>query len=329
MEAIARAIFNGLVRRGQVILPEVGALYTERIAATTDESGRISVPKKVIRFTRVEEEGITLPEILSRQSDIPLKDVKSQYNRWLSNLKRNTSSGNFTIEGVVSLTQQPDGSFSVVPFHELERLLNPIESEHIQLPVLPQAREGVKPAASQRASSAKKNPAPVQREKAGKKSGKAWIVALPVILLLGGAGYYIYTQGWLAPSQQSLPAPEPVRLPVEIPVALPDAIPADSVAQDPEIVSPEIPIATGNGVLPAAHTGDVYHVIAGVFSTQANAERYVRENNFGPDRTTIIPTSNGRFMVSMGKYATKEEADAEMKRLSRQIPEAWVSQRRK
>lgn len=329
MEVIARAIFNELIRRGQVILPEVGTLYTERIAAVLDESGRISVPKKIVRFTRVEETGETLPEMMAGQSDIPLKDVKSQYNRWLSSLKKKTSDGNMIIEGVVSLTHQPDDSFSVAPSQELNRLLNPIEQTHIQLPVLPPVKESGK-AVPKKLGSQKKTPASVKSEKSEKnKGGKIGLIVLPVILLLGGGGYYVYTQGWLTGSEQPSSALEPVRQPVEVPVALPDTLLADSVRLDPEVLTPEIPAPSSAGILPAGHTGDVYHVIAGVFSTQANAERYVQENNFASNRTTIIPTSNGRFMVSVGKYATKEEADVEMKRLFPQIPQAWVSQRRK
>ena len=314
MDVFSRAIFNSLALRQQVILPGVGTLRTEQAPDEPDQrDGRVVVPHTRVVFVAGKEPGETLPEVIAGLSEIPLKDIKPQYYRWVSGLKKNAPEGHWIIEGVVSLAVQPDGSFAVKVSKALEDLLNPIGQKHMDLPVLLPATES---------EHAKKTP-----EK--KRRRKGWIVVLLVLILLGGAGYYACMRGRLekfcpvsntsiSPGQPTVRPEQPV---VEAPAPLPDTLPADSVRVESP---PQVPDS-----VPDEPSGDIYHVVAGVFSTRQNAERCIRENGFAEGHATIVLTQNGKFMVSVGQYTDKSEADREVARLQTAIPQAWVSTRRR
>lgn len=339
MEVFAQAIFNTLARRQRVILPGVGTLYTQQTAAEVDRAGTVSAPRTTLRFTVREEAGETLPESLAVRSGLPLKDIRQQYNRWVAGLRKQAGDGNLRIEGVVALTRQPDGEYRAEPSEALARRLNPMEQQKIQLPVVPPVKAAKTSPEKKSAPEKKKATTAPSPARPAKRRKTGWIALPAALLLLGGGGYYAYTQGWLDgifPSPKPSPAPhEPVRPTVETPAVLPDTLPADSVQTAPEPIAPEVItpeptlLSTPAGTLPDGHTGPVYHVIAGVFSTQDNAERCIRQNGFDPARATIIPTANGKFMVSTARFADKASADAEMARLQKTVPQAWVSKRRK
>jgi len=322
MEAISRLIFNLLARRQTVVLPGMGTLHTVEEPAVVDASGGLTVPRIRLSFSVVEEKTETLTEIIATQSGIPVKEIKPQYNRWLSKLRNASSDGELAIEGVVLLIRQPDGSYWAEPSRELDNLLNPIQPQKIQLPVLSSGK-GKK----NRPVSASSE----QKKKSQQKSRAAWLAAGGAVLaVLIYWGYYAYTRGFFNPG-----IPEPAVSSV-VSDPLPDlqqAAPAipDTLQQSDNlgIVREDSLLSQENPVLPEAYTGEVYHVIAGVFSTKENAERYIGQIAFDESRITLIPTSNGRFMVSVGKYTDKEAADREMARLRKDFPQVWVSKRKK
>ena len=331
MQAISHLIFNLLSERRRVILPGLGTLYTESVPAAIGPDGVLTVPQTRVLFTAVEESGETLPEIIAAHSGLPLKEIRPQYNRWLDNLRRASSDGELAIDGTVLLLRQPDGSYWAEPARELDRLLNPSEQKTFRLPVVAPSKEKSKK------TSAKKSPAsPVagKTDSRGKRRAMWLAVGGAVLSVLIYAGYFAWTRGAFDP-KISVPAPvsqpfEPPRQ--EQPVAAveePGTFPADSAAAEvPAVVEPAVSAVPGTGILPENHTGDVYHIIAGVFSTRENAERFVRDSGFEAARTTIISTAGGRFMVSVGRFPDKLSADAEVGRLHDLFPEAWVSKRR-
>ena len=326
METFSRVIFNLLALRQRVILPGIGTLYTEQLPAASDPAtGMVSVPQTRVVFSAVEQSGETLPEIIACRSGIPLKDIKPQYNRWMSKIRGASIHGELTIDGVVLLLCQPDGSFWAEPAKELDFLLNPIEPEKIRIPVLPSSKTQPKAAAS----SAGKPARPKKKTNPGRRATGLAIGGVVLAVLVYGS-YYAYTRGFFTQdSSRPIPVHEQFR-PAETvpPTVLRDTLSADTLPAVPspaETIPPVQPPEASGG----SQSGDVYHVIAGVFSNRENAERYVRENNFEPSRVTLIPTTGDRFMVSVGRYAEKSEADREMERLRSSIPQVWVSKRKK
>jgi outer membrane biosynthesis protein TonB len=350
MQAIPQLIFNLLAQRQRVILPGLGTLSTEQSAAELD-ANRLTEPRTEVLFTPVEEEGETLPEVIARQSGLALKEIRPQYNRWLATIRKKEEADEITIEEVGVLIRQRDGSYRTVVSAALNRRLNPLGINTIRLPEqppVPKKKEAQK--ASKKTPAEKKTKEKTKKEKTKKEKSPrtspsrrraVWLAVAGSVVVVGGLVLYdAYTGGllqsfWrqnktetvapvLEPQTTEQTVPETIETaPVTVETApVPSATPADSV---PEAVIPA-PATTA----PATEnpSGAVYHLIAGVFSNRENAERYVRENVAGSDRAEIIPTTGDRFMVSVGRYTEKSEADRAMAERKTTYPDIWVSKRK-
>lgn len=317
MQAIPQLIFNLLAQRRRVVLPGLGTLYTERQPAEWKAGTNVlSTPRIRVLFTAAEEEGETLPEVIARQSDIPLKEIKPQYHRWLAGVKKASENGEIALDGVGLLIRQPDGSYWVEVSQELDRLLNPIDVKAIRLP----EQQPVK-AKKERAKKKEKK----ERSRASRLARRAaWLASLGALLaILVYGGYFGYTRGWFDRQEPARQTPAPLAEPPhseEVNLVLPDTMPENPVSQEADSVAP-------SEASPV--TGEVYHLIAGVYSNRANAERYVRESVSDPAAAELIATTGGRFMVSVGRYRTKEEADRMLNELQAQYPQLWVSKRKR
>jgi hypothetical protein len=317
MEAIPQLIFNRLAQRQAVILPGLGTLRVEHTPPRIDEAARrIVAPIDRVVFSREEGPGQTLPEIIADHFGVPLKEVKPRYNRWLAGLRRASIDGEIVVAGVGMLLRQPDGSFRVETAPELDRWLNPIEPASVPLPP-PQPR--VKTA----------------RKTAGKPGRKSRLARRAARLAAAGAFgavavyafIYLYTNDVFDRAPVQTPTPVAAPKPVPVPeVAVPAQDSVETTMPEPVVSTAEQPAVQVSP--PTAGSDAVYHLIAGVFSNRENAERCVREGGFEASQTTLIPTTGGRFMVSVGRYETMEAADAALQPLKERLPDAWISKRK-
>lgn len=303
MEAIRKLIFNELAQRRRVILPGLGALLTEQEpAAWKAETDTLSVPRTRVVFSPGEGDGETIVERIAALSGIPPKDIRPQYNRWSAELKKGLEAGRIEIEGVCTLVSRPDGSVEITLSATLDNLLNPLGKSTLHLPEL-------------------------QSERKRKKSKGAvgWIVGV-LLLLLAGAGYYGYTRGWFDPlieriTSRSTAVPTPAPIPIAEPTPRIEPVGEPLIDSLPRTGSVDDPV-------PQAVPADAaYHLIAGVFSTRENAERYIREEGFDAAKTVVRLTSGGRFQVSIGAYPAKEQADSAMYALRTKYPGVWVAEK--
>jgi len=308
VEAISQLIFNLLAQRQPVILPGLGTLRVEHTPPRVDEdTRRIVSPVSRVVFSPETDADPTLPQWIAERSGLPLKEVRPQYNRWLAAMRRDSIDGEYVVAGVGILLRQPDGSYRVETAPELDRWLNPIEAASIPLP------------------SPKPGAGPTRKNRRSNRA--AWLAAagaLLVILLYGV--YYFYGHeffGRRQPATVSTQAQQPVTVAPTDTLPVPD----DPTTASPQTASTAAPQAASATATPVPR-GEAYHLIAGVYSTRANAERCIREEGLEATTTTIIPTAIGQFMVSAGRYATKPEADAALRVLKQQIPGAWISKRK-
>jgi outer membrane biosynthesis protein TonB len=345
MQAIPQLIFNLLARRERVILPGLGTLSTEQ-SPTELDANRLTEPRTEVLFTPVEEEGETLPEVIARQSGLALKEIRPQYNRWLATIRKKEEADEITIEEVGVLIRQRDGSYRTVVSASLNRRLNPLGINTIRLPEqppVPKKKEAKKTPVEKKAKKKTKKEK-TKKEKSPRTSPSrrraVWLAVAGSVVVVGSLVLYDACTGDLLQSprrqdktETAAPVSEPRATEQTVPETIettpetvetaptPSVTPADSI---PEAV---IPVPTTTAPVAESPSGAVYHLIAGVFSNRENAERYVRENVAGSDRAEIIPTTGDRFMVSVGRYTEKSEADRAMAERQATYPQVWVSKR--
>ncbi len=291
MDAINQLIFNELAQRRRVILPGLGTLSLEqRSPAWQEWSASYSPPRTRIVFTPLEAEGPTLPELIARQSDIPLREVRPQYHAWLAEVKKGDGEGNLSIEGMGLLYRRPDGTYRVEPTVALERLLNPAGGDFARLPLPPFPTE----------QSAYRYP---RRSRSPIAPG--WWIAFGAVVLAAALVWCAFACGWFDSLRERMSRKEEVILVVPAEPMVVEPLPEPEPVEEP-VVEP-VP--------------EPYQLIVGTFTRIQNAEKLVAEEG---GRAEIFTRADGRFMVSIGGYATLAEAEAAKNRVWFQYPDAWV-----
>ncbi len=260
-EQVGRLVGNLLAGGGEVFLPGVGTLYTERQPARRIDRRTVQPPYRVVSFTsqqrgaslvdeiaRVMREGGTVPEADSQAA------AQEVYDRWLS---RSREANLLTVEGVGVLAFK-----NFTPGEAFERRLNP------------QGREPVKIRAPRRFDWA------------------LWlgVAAIAVALVYGGREFLMLSAEPEAVATETVGtvcADRPA--PVEKPDALAEAPQPELPAAGKELPQPAGTVSSGSGAPetePAAQaeSGEPmsllsgrHYVVLGVFSTTENAGRALRE----------------------------------------------------
>lgn len=329
MKTIPQVIFNLLAQRKEVVLPQFGTLKVWHIPAVTDlRTGALITPNNRLVFNENTPEGATLlTEHIAHMSGVEVSQVQPVYDKWLADLKKESAEGRYTIEGVCTLTKSKDGVYTVQPDEALEQLLNPIGRSTLEIPYSNEYKKGSGiPTAKKTVASTRQQPKE-KRTGSKKRTGLVVILIVTLLLILGGGGLHYYMFMQKTSETPSAPLQKEEHIPVPPPAVVTDTIPGDTaVVSTPAQQEPAIeqPAASAQ-----SQQGPVYHVISGVFSSRENAERHIAEDGLDKSKVEIIPTANGKFMVSAGKFSDKDAADREMERLQEKCPGAWVSKRSK
>ncbi len=290
MDAINQLIFNELAQRRRVILPGLGTLSPEhRSAAWQEWSESYSPPRTRISFTPLEAEGPTLPELIARQSDLPLREVRPQYHAWLSEVKKGDGEGNLSIDGIGLLYRRPDGTYRVEPTVALERLLNPVGNDF------------ARPSAT---SFPTEWPAYRRQRRDRRPIAPGWWIALGALVLVAALVWIACACGWFESLRERMSRKEKEEVILVVPAP---------------VVSEPLPEPVEEPVVEPAP--EPYQLIVGTFTRIQNAEQLVAEEG---GRAEIFTRADGRFMVSIGGYATLAEAEAAKNRVWFQYPDAWV-----
>ena len=265
-EQVGRLIGNLLAGGGEVFLPGVGSLYTERQSARRLDRRTVLPPCRVVAFTS-QERGVSLVGEIARVmreegEDAPDAAAQEVYDRWLA---RAREANLLTVEGVGVLAFK-----NFTPDEAFERRLNP------------QGREPVKIRVPRRFDWA------------------LWlgVAAIAVALVYGGKEFLMLYSAEPETVTETVAAERPDSLaaaPVELPDALAEApeteLPAagESFPQPAGTASPEPSVpqtASAESGTAEAHPApgepmDLlsgrHYVVLGVFSTPENAERAIGE----------------------------------------------------
>ncbi|MBR5074734.1 MAG: SPOR domain-containing protein [Bacteroidales bacterium] len=102
----------------------------------------------------------------------------------------------------------------------------------------------------------------------------------------------------------------------------------DSTAQasiaevEPEVQKSE-PTASGLNIIPHSNLDKTYYVIVGAFKTDELVKASLKQHE-GILETPFVFSGNGLKYVSIGGYATLEEARKALVQAHQSVPEAWV-----
>ena len=262
-EQVGRLVGNLLAGGGEVFLPGVGTLYTERRPARRIDRRTVQPPCRVVSFSS-QQRGVSLVDeiarIIRKAGTAPEVDpqtvAQGVYDRWLA---RAQEADRLTVEGVGVLAFK-----NFTPDEAFERRLNP------------QGREPVKIRAPRRFDWA------------------LWlgVAAIAVALVYGGREFLMFsaepdTVAVETVGAERADAPAPVEAPDALAEALqpeqPAAVeefpqPAD-MASSGASVPETTPVATtpAESGEPAALLSGHHYVVLGVFSTTENAGRALRE----------------------------------------------------
>ncbi|WP_290539706.1 hypothetical protein [Alistipes sp.] len=286
-EQIGRLVGNLLAGGGEIFLPGVGSLYTERQGARRLNRHTVQPPSRTVAFTS-QQRGVSLVDAIAgvlREaggSENPEAEAQAVYDRWMARVRR---ADLLTIEGVGVL-----------------KFKNFIPDEAFDLRLNPQGREPVR--------------IRVQR----RFDWPLWvgIAAIGIAALYGGRELLLFRSGT---PETAVVAEMPGVPDNSGEVGAPDlregasetegSVAGDSVALTGRAASePSVPDAAPEAETADAHSaqeqGDPmallsgrHYVVLGVFSSEANARRAGRE---GEAREATfrcrIYRFGGKFMVS-------------------------------
>lgn len=285
MESVSILTFNALAGHGRIVLPGIGTLGVVTAPAATNAKGEVVPPRNRVELLRDEVPGAPhIVDLLARHGDLDRDDAREAYNGWLAQA--------CSEEGVRidSVGQIRDDAFHIAP--ELEQVLNPAGTRAERLPAQLMPRQVV-----------------------------AWIagaVFLGALLSFGAIAwleYRIRPDLWPEKGVATVAVTEPSQRAEEADsLSLPTAglaeetpLPAVSDSSDVPVAEPK-PASEEPSV--AAVTPGNYYVIAGTFSTDENAERFIASARKIDDSLAFrkIPQRNGRIMVSIFECGTQPEA---------------------
>jgi nucleoid DNA-binding protein/cell division septation protein DedD len=183
-----------------------------------------------------------------------------------------------------------------------------------------------------------------QAESKQNKSSRPFVWYAAAVVVLLGVGLYLFLVQDILGLRESGQAQSESILIVEPEL---DATrehtfaPVDSIARDEKIIEKKTPSFQPTTVStpvspntaenrPAAQHGQPgqYLVIAGCFSVEANADRYVSELKSKGLDAVKIGMINDLHAVSIQRYMSKEEASRELNRVKDQVPGVWLFRKR-
>lgn len=284
-EQIGRLIGNLLAGGGEVFLPGVGSLYTERQGARRLNRRSVLPPSRTVAFTS-QQQGVSLVDEIARVMredggyENPEAEAQAVYDRWIARVHR---ANLLTVEGVGEL-----------------KFKNFILDEAFDLRLNPQGHEPVR--------------IRVQR----RFDWPLWvgIAAIGIAAVYGGREFLLlYPEASEAAAVTEIPAASDSFGTVEAPDALVGVPPAvqpvagefaaqaGSAAPETPAAAPEPETAETHRAqeqdVPTALLSGRHYVVLGVFSTEENARRAVRETEAKESALRCrIYRFGGKFMVS-------------------------------
>lgn len=305
MKNVDKIIFNALASRRGVGLPEVGALTVIHTpAAMTDR--RVTAPINEVAFSREWPEGTVSVIDLITALGVESGDAAANYAAWLA--QAHTNEG-VNIEGAGIIR---GGAFYTAA--NLERQLNPAG-----------AKSG---------------------KKGSSKSERAWWILIVVFILIlavcWSLWWYHKNGGTFCPKDGDRKQTATEQVGASQSSAGETQPDTDTAADTEKTAGADNNAAASAGsaqvdqntpasqpaVSAVAAGGDVYHVVGGVFSTDENAEKYIKlfKGAYPNAATQKVAYKNDKILVSVFSSASETEATNRRNRLADELysPDLWV-----
>jgi len=336
---IASIIREHLLRNDQLIIPGFGTFRSVHQPARLNESTRLLIPpSKNIIFESQQKSGDSR-FMLSVRKKLGLSESEADetVQNFLKDLEKNIRiAGKAVIEGVGEFIPDRNGRLKFKASEDLLNLSGVFALPEIEIPAPAKVEKAYIPPPRPQ-----ELPAPVIRPR------KRWRVPVTLLVVLTGLAILAYFTGIFDPFPGIHGSGEKVKSEgkkadrmvfgsrevtgtdslqgdvnrqLEERTARENALRFEENKQETKVES--LPVSTPNP--PVSHAGP-YHIISGAFMEVANAEKkkgMLREKGLAPE---ILPRRGKYHMVSLGSYATKEEAAEAIRNLHEKLDqELWV-----
>jgi nucleoid DNA-binding protein len=333
---IVPLISNLLMRNARVVIPELGTfILYRRPAELSRVTGTLHPPSMQIAFNHLEQaDDGTLVTLVSRRFRIKKEEAILTIRNFAGDIhSRLKKDGTVHLEGFGSLSLEKNGTSRFKADDTFLHASGIGSMPELTVPVL------------QDKPPLPKGPVAPLAELTRQKKNRLWIpasVAIVVVALIAGA----YYTGLLEPlmriaAKNAQTGSEEVK-PDRLVFGSRDSVNGDSLR---ETVSQEIdrqtrreealqiqpenladkPVSTNNTAAPATAFEKPFHIIAGAFAVEANAERMKTRLEKKGFSAVILPQQGKFYMVSLGSYTTLEEASESLQQISLTLDqELWI-----
>lgn len=300
-EDINRIAINALIDCGEIAFTNIGALRCKLLPSTIKE-GSITPPRQVVEFhCAARAEANSLTQLIAWSYSISLEEAETAYNSWLTNIRTETSNGIiYTIDGLGTICTSMNNSTIFTTDREFTLQLNPLTQEFSQEPTA--AQEVSYEPNKEIIMNDEKQPTTESNESFWKNLSALFIVLFVLALV---AALFIYTK-----------KPKEVIREIKIEKVITDTIyigESTAIAEEAGVkTETATPLSTTTGSI----SNGKFHIIAGVFKSQANAEKAIKE--FTKDGVTPIVEfikERNEYFVSIGSFNTRQEAQKHLNTL--------------
>ena len=311
---IEDSISQLLYRYQCVTVPGFGAFLTEFQSAQLHEnSNTFYPPKKLISFNPYlkNNDGLLanhLAQVEKIGYEVAVNKIHDQVNAWKNNIQE---LGQFSLKSVGQFSLNAERNLVFVPADQLNYLK---ESFGLTTYISPSVKREIEKAIleTQQVEMEEKAPIAFIPEKTNSRSYLKY--AAIFVLSVGIAGsisYKLYDNYLTQVAQETLAVETNVQKKVN-----------QKIQEATFVISNPLPAVT----LTVANEKTNYHVVAGAFRQEANAEKiFERLNKLGYKARRIAPNKHGLFPVLYGSYATLAEAQKAMDTIQKvHNPEAWL-----
>ena len=302
---VNKLIFNALISEGAVHLPEVGALYVERIPAGMVARNGVGVPSYAISFSN-HRDARSIVDIIAQMADIETSQAMDIYERWLDKVRHGNE---LAIEGVGVLHNK-----SFVADKELLMQLNPL---------------GV-------------NELTISRRRGSGVVAPIFVLAILLLCIGGGAYYYFTTYAEVESQNDVVVASNDVVVEEEVaevvaPEFVESSSSSDSVAEEvyiPENESETIDSSDAiieNIVEDWRTNADIRHyVVVGSYSTEKNVERAINELSSKYNELMFSHFKLGSmYAVAAFGSTNREDCERFVSEYKQLFPQVWIHTPRK
>ena len=312
---IEDSISQLLYRYQCVTVPGFGAFLTEFQSAQLHEnSNTFYPPKKLISFNPYlkNNDGLLanhLAQVEKIGYEVAVNTIHDQVTAWKNNIQE---LGQFALKNVGQFSLNAEKNLVFVPADQLNYLK---ESFGLTTYISPTVKREIEKAivATQEAAEEEEE-APIAFIPEGRRNYSYLKYAAIFVLaagITGSVGYKLYDNYLTQVAQETLIVETNVQKKVN-----------QKIQEATFFISNPLPAVT----LTVANEKMNYHVVAGAFRQEANAEKIFESlSKLGYKARRIAPNKNGLFPVLYGSYATYAEAQKAMDTIQKvHNPEAWL-----